>query len=130
MNPTPYELVGGEAVVLRLAGRFYDVMERDEPALAEIHKRDEHGRVSQESRDRFALFLVGWLGGPQTYMERHGHPRLRMRHGHLAIGAGLRDAWMRCMVKAMDELGIAGDIRGFLEARLGEVASFLRNREG
>lgn len=130
MNPTPYELVGGEAVVLRLATRFYDVMERDEPALAAIHKRDAAGRVTQESRDRFALFLIGWLGGPQTYMERHGHPRLRMRHGHLAIGSELRDAWMRCMTTAMDDLGIAGEIRTFLAAQLGDVASFLRNTPG
>lgn len=127
MNDTPYEQVGGEAAVLRLAARFYDVMERDEPALAAVHRRDAAGRVTQDSRDRFALFLIGWLGGPQTYMERHGHPRLRMRHGHLAIDQSLRDAWMRSMTTAMDELGIAGDIRGFLEQRLGEVASFLRN---
>jgi hemoglobin len=127
VNDTPYEQVGGEAAVLRLAARFYDVMERDEPALAAVHRRDAAGRVTQDSRDRFALFLIGWLGGPQTYMERHGHPRLRMRHGHLAIDQSLRDAWMRSMTTAMDELGIAGDIRGFLEQRLGEVASFLRN---
>ncbi|MBL9105404.1 MAG: cyanoglobin [Myxococcales bacterium] len=127
MNDTPYEQVGGEAAVLRLAARFYDVMERDEPALAAVHRRDAAGRVTQDSRDRFALFLIGWLGGPQTYMERHGHPRLCMRHGHLAIDQSLRDAWMRSMTTAMDELGIAGDIRGFLEQRLGEVASFLRN---
>lgn len=130
MNETPYEQVGGEAAVLRLAERFYDVMERDEPALAAIHKRDAAGRVTQASRDRFGLFLIGWLGGPQTYMERYGHPRLRMRHGHLKIGASMRDAWMRSMTKAMDELAISGDIRGFLETRLGEVATFLRNVEG
>lgn len=130
MSPTPFELIGGEAVVLRLAERFYDVMERDEPGLTAIHKRDEQGRISRESRDRFGLFLVGWLGGPQTYMQMHGHPRLRMRHGHLKIGVGLRDAWMRCMSKALGELRIEGDIRGFVETRLGEVASFLRNVEG
>lgn len=127
MNPTPYELVGGEAVVLRLAGRFYDVMERDEPALAEIHKRDEHGRISQESRDRFALFLVGWLGGPQTYMERHGHPRLRMRHARVPVNDAMRDAWLRCMQHAMNEREIDGDVRAFLDARFTDVASFLRN---
>jgi hemoglobin len=71
--------------------------------------------------------LIGWLGGPQTYMERHGHPRLRMRHGHLAIGAAHRDAWMRCMIKALDDLQIAGEIRNFVETRLAEVATFLRN---
>jgi hemoglobin len=127
VNQTPYDQLGGEAVVLRLAERFYDVMERDEPALTALHKRDEAGRITRESRDRFGLFLIGWLGGPQTYMERHGHPRLRMRHGHLAIGAAHRDAWMRCMIKALDDLQIAGEIRNFVETRLAEVATFLRN---
>jgi len=129
VNPTPHDLLGGGAVVLRLAERFYDVMERDEPALTALHKRDEAGRITRESRDRFGLFLIGWLGGPQTYMERHGHPRLRMRHGHLAIGAAHRDAWMRCMVKALDDLQIAGDIRNFVETQLAEVATFLRNTD-
>ena len=127
MVPTPYEQLGGEAVVLRLAERFYDIMERDEPALTAVHKRDAAGRILQVSRDRFALFLIGWLGGPQTYQERHGHPRLRMRHGQVQIGQDLRDAWMRSMVKALDELAIGGDIRGFVETRLGEVATFLKN---
>jgi hemoglobin len=127
MAPTPYELMGGDAVVVRVAERFYDVMERDEPALTAVHKRDETGRILQVSRDRFGLFLIGWLGGPQTYQERHGHPRLRMRHGHVAIGTELRDAWMRCMVKSLDDNGITGDVRSFVEMRLGEVATFLRN---
>jgi hemoglobin len=127
MAPTPYELMGGDAVVVRVAERFYDVMERDEPALTAVHKTDEAGRILQVSRDRFGLFLIGWLGGPQTYQERHGHPRLRMRHGHVAIGTELRDAWMRCMVKSLDDNGITGDVRSFVEMRLGEVATFLRN---
>lgn len=129
MTPTPHDLIGGDAVVLRLAERFYDVMERDEPALTALHKRDEAGRITRESRDRFGLFLIGWLGGAQTYMERHGHPRLRMRHGHLAIGAAHRDAWMRCMNTALDDLRISGDIREFVETRLAEVATFLRNSD-
>ena len=127
MVPTPYDQLGGEAVVQRLAERFYDIMERDEAALTAVHKRDAEGRILQVSRERFALFLIGWLGGPQTYQERHGHPRLRMRHGHVQIGQDLRDAWMRCMVKALDDLAISGDVRGFVETRLGEVATFLKN---
>lgn len=130
MNPTPYELVGGEAVVLRLAGRFYDVMERDEPALTAVHKQDAPGRVSKESRDRFALFLVGWLGGPQDYMERHGHPRLRMRHAHVPVDVSLRDAWVRSMTKAMADTPMPDPVRAYLESRFAEVADFLRNVEG
>ena len=126
---TPYDALGGEAEVRALAEAFYDAMSDHEPALTKLHKCDEAGRVSRESRDRFALFLIGWLGGPQTYMERHGHPRLRMRHGHVAIDAAMRDAWMRSMVRALDARKIQGDLRSFLEAKLGDLATFLRNRE-
>ena len=54
---------------------------------------DDAGRVSRVARDRFALFLIGWLGGPQTYVETHGHPRLRMRHARVRVDSAARDAW-------------------------------------
>ena len=83
--------------------------------------------MSRESRDRFALFFIGWLGGPQDYVAQHGHPRLRMRHARVAVDQAMRDAWLRSMRTAMDECGVTGDVRAFLDARLGEVADFLRN---
>lgn len=125
-NP-PFRLLGGEAPVRALARRFYEVMFEREPALTRVHTCDADGRVSQEMQDRFALFLVGWLGGPQTYTETHGHPRLRMRHGHVAIDVAMRDAWLRCMRAAMDDQGITGELRAFLDARFAELADFLRN---
>lgn len=127
---TPFDALGGEGPVLRLASRFYDVMEAERPELARIHACDAEGRVSKVTRERFGLFLVGWLGGPQTYHEKHGHPRLRMRHGHVAIDLHMRDAWLHCMRRAMDEEGIDGEVRHFLDARFAEVADFLRNRAG
>jgi hemoglobin len=123
---SPYDLLG-EARVRELARRFYAVMDRDEPALARLHPVDAQGRVAQPNRDRFELFLIGWLGGPQDYMAQHGHPRLRMRHAQVPVDAAMRDAWVRCMDKAMDEVGIDGDLRTFLDARFFEVADFLRN---
>jgi hemoglobin len=127
---TPFELLGGEERVRALAERFYDVMERTEPALTRLHRLDEQGKVCRESRERFGLFLIGWLGGPQHYMERHGHPRLRMRHGAVPIDEPMRDAWLRTMTRAMDEVGVTGELRQFLEGRFGEVADFLRNVGG
>jgi hemoglobin len=129
-EPTPFELLGGEARVRAIATSFYDVMEREEPALARLHPLDAEGRITAQARERFALFLVGWLGGPQTYVERHGHPRLRMRHGHVPVDAAMRDAWMRAMVRAFDEQGVEGPVRAFLETRLADLADFLRNRPG
>lgn len=127
---TPFQLLGGEAQVRALAERFYDVMERTEPELTRLHRLDEQGKVCRESRERFGLFLVGWLGGPQHYLAKHGHPRLRMRHGTVPIDERMRDAWLRTMTRAMDEVGVTGELRQFLEGRFGEVADFLRNVGG
>lgn len=126
----PYELLGGTPAVLALAERFYDIMSDREPALAKLHPCTPDGRVAREPRDRFALFLVGWLGGPDDYVQRHGHPRLRMRHGRVAVDIAMRDAWMRCMTAAMDDCGVTGEVRRFLDARFAEVADFMRNVEG
>ena len=126
-GPTPFELLGGEARVLELVEKFYDAMEAHEPALARVHRLDEHGRIEATVRQRFGLFLVGWLGGPQTYQERHGHPRLRMRHAPVKVDSAMRDAWLRSMTRAMDELAISGEVRTFLDGRFAEVADFLRN---
>ena len=127
---TPYELVGGAAAVTALVERFYDIMSDSEPALAHLHPCTPDGRVARESRDRFAMFLIGWLGGPDDYVQKHGHPRLRMRHARVAVNVAMRDAWMRCMHAAMTERGITGEVRTFLDARFAEVADFMRNAPG
>lgn len=110
-----------------LAARFYDHMDEDEPALARLHQLDEAGRVSAGARERFALFLVEWLGGPLLYSPVHGHPRLRMRHARVPIDGAMRDAWLRCMNAAMDDVGVPSHTRPFLAQRFAEVAEFLRN---
>lgn len=125
----PFTRFGGEARVRELVERFYDEMERHEPELAALHQLED-GRVSRASRDRFALFLIGWLGGPEDYVKRHGHPRLRMRHAHVPVNTSTRDAWLRSMQRALDAQELDADTRGFLRARFAEVADFLRNEEG
>jgi hemoglobin len=124
-----FEEIGGREKVLALAARFYDVMERSEPALAALHELDGQGKVSRRNRDRFGSFLVGWLGGPDDYVRENGHPRLRMRHARVPVGTAMRDAWVRCMTAAMDECEVPGPTRAFLRARFAEVADFLRNVE-
>ena len=127
---SPFAQLGGREAVERLAARFYEVMEREEPALAAVHRQAPGGGIDAEVKRRFALFLIGWLGGPQDYMAAHGHPRLRMRHARVPIGNELRDAWLRCMHKALDECAVQGQVRRFLDQRFGEVADFLRNVGG
>jgi hemoglobin len=128
---TPFEMMGGnaegEARVRALVERFYDAMDRDEPELAKLHPL-EHGKVSRASRDRFALFLIGWLGGPQEYMRLHGHPRLRMRHASVPVSTAMRDAWLRCMREALSDPSIGQSLRVFLDQRFAELGDFLRNQ--
>lgn len=124
---TPWHRMGGTEAVKALAEAFYDDMEIHEPELTATHQQEPPGKVSRRSRDRFGLFLVMWLGGPQEYMEKHGHPRLRMRHSKVPIGVDLRDAWLRSMSRAMDARQIDGRVRMYLNVRFAEVADFLRN---
>lgn len=102
-------------------------MDAQEPELSALHPLDD-GKVSRASRDRFALFLIGWLGGPQDYMRLHGHPRLRMRHGHVPVTVAMRDAWMRSMRVALADPSIGPDSRAFLDEKLADLANFLRNQ--
>lgn len=127
-SDTPFTRLGGDAAVRALVERFYDAMSELEPALAKLHPCDADGRVARSSRDRFALFFMGWLGGPQDYVAAHGHPRLRMRHARVPVNTKMAEAWMRCMRRAMDDSAVAGDVREFLEARLGDLTLFLRNQ--
>jgi len=124
---TPFEQLGGADRVRALVEKFYEVMSEREPALAKLHPCTPDGRVAQPSRDRFALFLIGWLGGPEDYIAQHGHPRLRMRHARVPVDENMRDAWLRSMSAAMDAEGVAGELRSFLEDRFAEVADFMRN---
>jgi hemoglobin len=124
---TPFDHLGGEAAVRALVERFYDAMDELEPALAALHPL-EGGKISRAARDRFGLFLIGWLGGPQEYMRLHGHPRLRMRHGHVPVTLAMRDAWLRCMRQALNDPSIDAHLRAYLDEKLSEVADFLRNQ--
>jgi hemoglobin len=124
---SPFAQLGGTDAVRALVKRFYDAMEANEPALTAVHRCDAPGKISAVVRERFGLFLLGWLGGPQDYVTTHGHPRLRMRHGHVPVDLKMRDAWLRCMNQALDESNLNPGVRKFLDARFADVANFLRN---
>jgi hemoglobin len=129
---SPFDALGPAAyeTTVALARRFYDHMDAHEPALVAVHRKDESGtRVAPVVRERFAMFLVEWLGGPSDYSKAYGHPRLRMRHAHVPVDAALRDAWLRCMNAALEHPSVSDDVRGFLRRRFAEVADFLRNTE-
>jgi hemoglobin len=103
-EPTVYEAVGGTPFFEALVDRFYDRVEAD-PVLRRLHP-DDLG----PARTRLALFLTQYWGGPTTYSDERGHPRLRMRHGHVAIGPEERDAWYRAMSASVVEAGLPVEI--------------------
>jgi hemoglobin len=123
--PTPYELVGGESGVRRLVDRFYDLMD-SAPEAATI--RALHAKTLKASREKLFLFFSGWTGGPQLYVERFGHPKLRMRHFPFSIGARERDEWLWCMDQALAEQEMPDYVRDHLRQRLHALADHMRNR--
>jgi hemoglobin len=96
-----YEAVGGEDTFRRLTHRFYQGVAAD-PALRAVYPSQDLGPAEEHLR----LFLIQYWGGPGTYGELRGHPRLRMRHAHFTIGEAERDAWLRHMRASLDELGL------------------------
>ncbi len=97
-----YTAVGGEPTFRRLVADFYAGVRRD-PVLLPLYPDDE----LDDAQERLTLFLIQYWGGPQTYGEQRGHPRLRMRHAPFAIGPAERDAWLARMKEAVDGLELA-----------------------
>ena len=126
-GPTAFELLGGEARVRALVDRFYDRMDSD-ARFAEL--RALHANSLAGSRDRLHWFLCGWLGGPQLYVERRGHPRLRARHLPFAIDTRARDQWLVCMLQAMVDVDVPEPLRDRLLAAFYDTADWMRNRAG
>jgi hemoglobin len=124
-SPTAFELLGGEQAVRTLVDRFYDLMDL-EPAYAQL--RSLHPTTLEGSRDKLHWFLCGWLGGPNHYIDRFGHPRLRARHLPFSIGIAERDQWMACMRQAMEELSIEPSLAARLAEAFFGTADWMRNR--
>ena len=120
-----YEMLGGEKGLRTLVDRFYDIMD-SAPEAKKI--RSFHAKSLKRSREKLFMFLSGWSGGPQLYVETFGHPRLRMRHFPFSIGTVERDQWLWCMNKALDESHLDPRVVEFLKVRFSEVADFMRNQ--
>jgi len=115
--------MGGEDAVRALVKEFYDIVEAESPVL-----RDMLPTNTSTSRVKLYEFLSGWLGGPPLYIEKRGHPRLRMRHFPFSIGDFEASEWMRCMTAAMNRVGVGGDLKDFLVEKLTESALHMRNQ--
>ena len=122
---TLFESLGGELGLRALVDRFYDLMDL-EPAYAEL--RTLPPTTLEGSRDKLFWFLCGWTGGPDHYIARFGHPRLRARHMPFPIGIRERDQWMACMVQAMQEQGVEAALAARMGEALFNTADWMRNR--
>lgn len=126
---TFFDILGGSdsgiTTIRALVERFYDVMDSD-PKAAGI--RAMHAADLTEAREKLFMFLTGWTGGPQLYIERYGHPMLRARHLPFSIGESERDQWMYCMIQAMQTIGMEEAVMIKLAQQLYGVADFMRNR--
>ncbi len=130
-SPTPaarlFDLMGGEAGWRALVDRFYDLMEMDE-RFALI--RSLHPDQLEGSRDKLFWFLCGWSGGPNHYIERFGHPRLRARHLPYPIGERERDQWLQCMTQALQDQALPEPLQKALLESFQGTADWMRNRPG
>jgi hemoglobin len=121
---TPFDAMGGEEHVRELVDRFYDLMDL-EPQFKQL--RATHGATLDDARNKLFWFLCGWLGGPDHYAERFGHPRLRARHLPFRITSVERDQWVACMWSAMEQVKVPEALRKRLEESFLNTADWMRN---
>jgi hemoglobin len=122
--PTIYERAGGTPFFEALVGRFYDAVAGDD-LLRPIYPEADLGPATR----RLTLFLIQYWGGPTTYDEERGHPRLRMRHVPFAIGPAERDRWLLHMRASLAALAPPYDVAGPLLEYFTTAAEAMRNRD-
>ncbi len=125
MLPSHYERIGGADKVRELVHRFYQIMDElpESYGIRKLHPEDLKG-----SEEKLFLFLSGWMGGPQLYIEKHGHPMMRARHLPFPIGDEERNQWLMCMKQALEDVVDDAALRTELMASFTKVADHMRNR--
>ncbi|MBV1879480.1 MAG: group II truncated hemoglobin [Pseudomonadales bacterium] len=124
--PSLYERIGGSPAVQRLVTLFYYHMN----SLPEAqHIRSLHPPDLSESQQKLYQYFTGWFGGPPLFVERYGHPRLRARHKHVAIGIAERDAWLSCIDKALAEMNLSARLTTDLLDKISPMADHMRNMD-
>ena len=125
-DDTSFQAAGMQTGIRKLVNDFYDIMEQQ----AEAEKiRKMHPADLAESRDKLALFLCGWLGGPKLYREKYGSISIPKAHRHLNIGSTERDAWLLCMEEALKMQSYATDFKRYLLEQLAVPAERCRTAE-
>jgi len=120
-----YTLIGGEATVRALVKRFYELMDTlpEARGIRKMHAADLAG-----IEEKLFMYLTGWLGGPQLYVEKYGHPMLRARHLPFSIGMSEIKQWLICMRQALEETIPDQSLRAHIDSALTGLALHMRNR--
>ncbi len=121
-EPNLYAMIG-EAGFARVVAAFYRQVPSDE-ILGQMYPREDLAGAEERLRD----FLIGRFGGPQRYIERRGHPRLRARHMPFHINRAARDRWMALMENALREAALPSEAEAFLREFLSQMATFMINQ--
>jgi len=124
-EPTLFDAVGGERFFVELVDHFYDNVEADAALLAHYPDPDDLG----PARERFRLFLIQYWGGPTTYSDERGHPRLRMRHAPFVVDHDARDRWLSAMRGAIDAMDVDPAIDATLWQYFTNAAEAMRNSD-
>jgi len=122
---TLFDEIGGYSKIKELVDQFYDLMELDSQ-FAELRK--VHPIQLDSSREKLTMFLSGWTGGPNLYIEKYGHPKLRARHLPYPINLEMRDQWLRCMGQAMINLQMPELLWEKLLKAFFDTADWMRNQ--
>ncbi len=122
-SPSAYQMIGAEPQLKKIVQRFYQLMQESPEAkgILSLHKN------LPQAEEKLFEFLSGWLGGPNLYIEKYGHPKLRARHLPFPIGKPERDQWMLCMVQAFEDAGVSEPIRSEVLHSLLNLADHMRN---
>ncbi len=126
IEATPYDLIGGEATVRRLADRFYAIMDSD-PRASHIRGMHEHDLAPV--RQLLFEYLSGWLGGPPLYFNRPQHRCIMSAHRPYEIGDTEVDQWMMCMRRALDDSELPAEMRALLDQGFVRMANAFRSRD-
>lgn len=125
MTPTEQDVIKacGEAGIRAMVAAFYRRVRNDD-LIGTMYPDDDW----EGSEERLSDFMLFRLGASNAYMEKRGHPRLRMRHAPFKIGIAERDRWLQLMGEAMDETKVPPYARAFLDSLFKQVADFMRNQ--
>jgi hemoglobin len=118
-----YKRIGGMKGIDRIVDDFYYIMATD-PLASECFKTHE-GKDIKESGEKLKAFLSGWTGGPQLYLEKYGHPRLRMRHFPFQIGSKEGEQWLYCMKRALEKSSVKSEAQSELMTAFTQIVKMI-----